>query len=187
MSRCEPSFSITKLQRMDIKMSWHWRPEWFNTGWKDAQSCCIITFPICYPSNCELDGLPGLTSVKSKPGWYLPVSSATAIENSHCDHWQNALQLLTKLIPHTLQAKPGLGTMSTQRWQTHTLAFCFSAWSWASISSGLVYCLARPLWPPFLPVQKSKANKWFSDKLPERSPPPAALFVDFQCRWDKPN
>ena len=34
-----------------------------------------------------------------------------------------------------------------------TLAFCFSAWSCASISSGLVYCRARPLWPPFLPAQ----------------------------------
>lgn len=40
-----------------------------------------------------------------------------------------------------------------------TLAFCFSACSWASISSGLVYCLTRPLWPPFLPAQRTQVRE----------------------------
>lgn len=76
--------------------------------------------------------------------------------------------------------KAGIRTESTQR-SKHTLAFCFSAWSWASISSGLVYCLARPLWPPFLPAQSNKNNKWFSGNFQK------GLFllqhsVHFRCR-----
>ena len=46
-----------------------------------------------------------------------------------------------------------LGHWSGPKSRVLTLAVCFSAWSCASISSGLVYCRARPLWPPFLPAQ----------------------------------
>lgn len=37
-----------------------------------------------------------------------------------------------------------------------TFFLSFSAFIWASISSGLVYVLIRPLWPPFLPVSMTK-------------------------------
>lgn len=40
-----------------------------------------------------------------------------------------------------------------------TFFLSFSAFIWASISSGLVYVLIRPLWPPFLPVTMAKKKK----------------------------
>lgn len=50
---------------------------------------------------------------------------------------------------------PPWATGVARRVAVLTLAFCFSAWSCASISSGLVYCRARPLWPPLSPCTRT--------------------------------
>lgn len=67
------------------------------------------------------------------------------------------LQRMGGPCPASLSAT--LGHWSGPKSRVLTLAFCFSAWSCASISSGLVYCRARPLWPPFLPAQGPEVYK----------------------------
>lgn len=118
----------------------------------------------------EIRAVDGQWQVEGKPlqgrhiGPRVEATKATA-------YWSNYTCHLLSFPPHVVtfpgeQSSPVLpssqkqGTMQAH-WIRHvlTLAFCFSACSWASISSGLVYCLTRPLWPPFLPAQRSEVQE----------------------------
>lgn len=106
----------------------------------------------------------GKASTKKALGQRVEATKATAYWSNHTCH-------LLPFPPHMVtfpgeQSSPVLPSSQKQgttqaHWIRHvlTLAFCFSACSWASISSGLVYCLTRPLWPPFLPAQRSEVQE----------------------------